>query len=350
MVTFNALIQPLPPSGITLDSPAILRALVPAHRHLAELKGSAKGFPHAGLLLNTLTWVEARASCQIEGSFTTPDELFQADTHPTQAASPAAREVARYRQALMQGFESMRDQQGALTAELLAGLCLALQGSPPPDTEVAGEALHALEAFINDPSPGAGIDPLVCMALAHHQLASSRAFGDSTGQMGRMLCLLYLTQAGLLDAPVLCLSPFLSLHQGHWQRLLQAGAGQGEGPDQDQWEEWTVFTLQAIAQAAQDTLTLVDKLRQHIADTRQHLRQQLPRLYSEALLANLFHHPYTRIEFVQNDLGVTRQTAAKYLRQLAAAGLVREQSAGKAVYFINEPLVGLLFEEERPLA
>ena len=72
------------------------------------------------------------------------------------------------------------------------------------------------------------------------------------------------------------------------------------------------------------------------------LKAWLPKLYSQDLLNNLFRHPYTRIEFVQNDLGVTRQTAAKYLKQLAEKGFVQEQAKGKHLYFINTPLVELL--------
>lgn len=79
-----------------------------------------------------------------------------------------------------------------------------------------------------------------------------------------------------------------------------------------------------------------------MASTKQRLRTECPKLYSQDLLNNLFRHPYTRIEFVQRDLGVTRQTAAKYLKQLAARGMVQEHAQGKQIYFINVPLVQLL--------
>lgn len=42
------------------------------------------------------------------------------------------------------------------------------------------------------------------------------------------------------------------------------------------------------------------------------MRTQLPKLCSQDLLNNLFRHPYTRIQFVRDDLSVTRQTAAAY--------------------------------------
>ena len=64
--------------------------------------------------------------------------------------------------------------------------------------------------------------------------------------------------------------------------------------------------------------------------------------YSQELLNNLFRHPYTRIEYVQKDLSVTRQTAARYLDTLASAGLVEKHRAGKHNYYINTRLVRLL--------
>ena len=50
--------------------------------------------------------------------------------------------------------------------------------------------------------------------------------------------------------------------------------------------------------------------------------------YSQDLLNNLFKHPYTKIEFVERDLGVSRITASKYLNQLATDGLLEKQKTG----------------------
>ncbi len=66
--------------------------------------------------------------------------------------------------------------------------------------------------------------------------------------------------------------------------------------------------------------------------------------YSQDLLNNLFRHPYTRIEYVEKDLNVTRQTAAKYLKELSQNGIVKKVAYGKRIYFINEPLVELLIK------
>ncbi|WP_444894769.1 Fic family protein [Microbulbifer sp. TRSA001] len=64
-------------------------------------------------------------------------------------------------------------------------------------------------------------------------------------------------------------------------------------------------------------------------------------LVTQDLLNNLFRHPYTKIEFVVNDLGVTRLTATKYLDQLVESGFLQKQKIGRVNYYINTPLCDL---------
>jgi Mn-dependent DtxR family transcriptional regulator len=71
-------------------------------------------------------------------------------------------------------------------------------------------------------------------------------------------------------------------------------------------------------------------------------RERLPKIYSQDLLNNLFRYPYTKIEFIERELSISRPTASKYLEQMTAAGLVRKQKLGRTNFYINEPLVALL--------
>jgi Fic family protein len=65
------------------------------------------------------------------------------------------------------------------------------------------------------------------------------------------------------------------------------------------------------------------------------------KFYSQDLLNNLFCHPYTKIEFIQRDLGVTRKTAAKYLDELSVGGFLQKEKIGTNHFFINKPLFEL---------
>ena len=119
----------LPPTDIDFQTTEILIALIDAHRYLAELKGCADSIPNQTILINTLALQEAKASSEVESYVTTQDELFQADLHISEWISPAAKEVFRYREALMHGFEKMRAQQGILSNATLIDLFQLLKGS-----------------------------------------------------------------------------------------------------------------------------------------------------------------------------------------------------------------------------
>lgn len=362
----------LPPAGIDFQTPELLNALVAAHRHLAELKGCAASIPNQEILINTLALQEAKASSEVESYVTTQDELFQADLRIAEWVSPAAKEVSRYREALADGFKRMGEQQGILSNGTLIAMFQMLKNSseafrtsggtvlkneqtgvtvfvPPQDGKQVLLHMQALEQFVNDDAVCRHLDPLIKMALIHHQFESIHPFSDGNGRIGRILCVLYLVQAGLLDSPVLYLSRYINRHKADYYRLLQAV--RDDTPHSfarlAAWRAWVIFMLNGVAQTAQQAVQLVGGMRDLMAQTKRRMRSDTPKLYSQDLLNNLFRHPYTRIEFVQSDLGITRQTAARYLRQLATAGLVQEHSVGKHVYFINAELVRLLTQAEQ---
>jgi Fic family protein len=361
----------LPPSGVDFQTPELLTKLVSAHRYLAELKGCAVSIPNQAILINTLVLQEAKASSAVESYVTTQDELFQADLHIAEWMSPAAKEVSRYREALTHGFKRMRQQQGILGNGTLIALFQLLKNSsenfrtsggtvlknektgatvfvPPQDGAQVQAHMQALEQFINDDTV-CELDPLIKMALIHHQFESIHPFSDGNGRIGRILCVLYLVRTGLLNAPVLYLSRYINQHKRDYYRLLQTIRDTADDAvaNAANWQAWVIFMLTAVAQTARQAVQLMNDMRELMAQTKSRMRTDTPKLYSQDLLNNLFRHPYTRIEFVQRDLNVTRPTATSYLRQLAKAGLVQEHSQGKHVYFINVPLVQLLVQGEQ---
>jgi Fic family protein len=346
----------LPPPG-ELETRAVLRSLASAHRHLAELKGRAAVIPNQGILIDTLSLQEAKASSEIENIVTTQDELFQAEIFPEIAPSGAAKEVALYRDALKCGYKAAGRCKGIITNNVIIEMFQVLKGNtggfrttsgtalrnettgeivyvPPQDVHEITRHMTSLEKFINDDEIS-DLDPLVKMAIIHHQFESIHPFPDGNGRIGRILNVLYLTGVGLLDTPILYLSRAITTRKSEYYRLLQVVRDKGE------WESWILYMLDAVSSTSQSTLTLVEGIRQLMAEYKQRMRAEHPKLYSQDLLNNLFRHPYTRIEFVQNELSITRQTASRYLEQLADAGFVQKHSAGRSNYYINTPLVAL---------
>ncbi len=327
------------------------------------MKGRAATIPNQGILISTLALQEAKASSEIENIVTTQDELFQADVFPEQPSSPAAKEVALYRDALRLGDQRLRASGGLITNNTLIemfrllkqrddgfrtapGTALKHEASgaiifvPPQDAREIVAHMTALERFVNDDN-ASPLDPLIKMAVIHHQFESIHPFPDGNGRIGRILNVLYLTRTGLLEIPILYLSRHITRTKSDYYRLLQAVRDDGV------WEEWVVYMLQAVAETARTTLTLVEGIRGQMADVKRRMRSGLPRLYSQDLLNNLFRHPFTRIEYVQKDLGLkARQTAAKYLDTLAAHGFVEKLSIGRNNYYVNRALVRLFREAQ----
>lgn len=346
----------LPPPG-DLETSAVLRALADAHRRMGELKGRAASIPNQAILIDTLSLQEAKASSEVENIVTTQDELFQASLFLDGPGSAAAKEVANYRDALKCGFDSLIKNKGLLTNNAIVEMFQVLKRTSEgfratPGTALKNEAtgalvyvppqradeivihMNALERFINDDA-ASDLDPLVKMALIHHQFESIHPFSDGNGRIGRIINVLYLTRAGLLDIPILYLSRYVTTHKADYYRLLQAVRDDGA------WEPWLLYVLRAVSETSLQTLQLIEGMRDLMADYKRRLRAHPTIRYSQDLLNNLFRHPYTRIEFLQADLGITRQTAAKYLDQLAEAGFVEKHQQGRNNYYINRPLIGL---------
>jgi Fic family protein len=205
--------------------------------------------------------------------------------------------------------------------------------TPPQSAQEVKQLMNALVDYIHADDE---LDPLLRMAIAHHQFESIHPFYDGNGRTGRVLNLLMLQREGLLDLPVLYLSRYITSTKSEYYRLLQGTRETGD------WEAWCLYMVRGVAATAKSGIRLVKALRDLMLHTKQTLRTQLPKIYSQELLNNLFRYPYTKIEFIERDLHVTRITAAKYLDLLAEQGFVRKQKIGRTNFYINEPLYALL--------
>ncbi len=351
-------IKPLESLDITrFDSPIILKKLAESSRLLAELKGVAVSIPNQGILINTLGLQEAKDSSEIENIVTTHDELFKNDLLPESVNSSATKEVLRYRQALRVGFKQVSEtdlltnnhilliqaelEQNNAGFRKLPGTSLKnLQGEviyePPQDPDEIIQLMNQLERFIND-SALYEVDPLIKMALIHHQFESIHPFYDGNGRTGRIINVVYLVKERLLNTPVLYLSNYIARNKSEYYRLLQAVR------DEDAWEEWVAYMLDAVRDTSEQAIKKVNKIKEALYDYKHRIRDKY-KFYSQDLINNLFAHPYTKIEFVMRDLNVSRLTATKYLDVLADAGFLDKRKIGRINYYINTSLNQILLD------
>ena len=349
------------PLRVELETPSILKSAALAHRYLGELKGRAMSVPSPEILIDTLTLQEARASCEIENIVTTQDDLYRAAVFPESQWSPAAREVTSYRSAIKLGFHQLKENDNLLTNDLLIDIYRVVKSRtdgfrvkegtvlkntftgeivhvPPQDPDEVLEKMDELTRFANDDALSE-LDPLVKMAIIHHQFESIHPFDDGNGRVGRILNMLYLIRCRLLETPILYLSGAITRSKPQYYRLLLAVQQGGA------WEDWVAYMLNAVADTSRDTLRLVENIRSLMAEYEDAIRSKLPRIYSHELLNALFRHPYTRVATMQRDIQVSRPTAAKYLMLLTSEGLLSKRRTGRADYYVNTRLVDLFRED-----
>ncbi len=351
------------PLEIDVESKAILKQVSRANTALAELKGVALAIPNEAILISTLTMQEAKDSSEIENIVTTQDDLYKADADAQQLwVTAAAKEVLNYREALQLGFRLVKERK-LLTNSMIKEIQMQLEGNragfrsqigtvlkdslgnvvyTPPQLGAEVEAyMNNLEAYVNI-AELSEVDPLIKMAIVHHQFESIHPFYDGNGRTGRIINVLYLVLNGLLDLPILYLSRYITRSKMEYYQLIQAVRDR-EGDNTAEWEAWILYILRGVEQTARETIGLVRGISKLMQDYKQVLRPLFGKHYKHELLNNLFFHPYTKIEFMQRVLMVEdRRTAAKYLDRIVDIGLLSKVKFGRENYYINDALVALL--------
>ena len=353
------------PLPYDLETKEVLKQLNRANRKLAELKGVAQTIPNERILISSLTLQEAKDSSEVENIVTTQDDLYRAGLDPShQFINAATKEVLFYREAINEGFRMVRNkdiltlndikrvqeilEQNTAGFRTTPGTQLKRENdgaviyTPPQDGMTIVRYMSNLEQFINDDHLSQ-LDPLIKMAIIHHQFESIHPFYDGNGRTGRIINILYLVITGLLDLPILYLSRYITHNKGEYYRLIQAIRDKNTD-NAAEWEAWILFMLKGVEVTAEDTISLVKNIGRLMAEYKNVIRPDFGSKYNHELLNGLFYHPYTKIDHVVANMQVSRQTASKYLDRIVALGLLKKEKMGKENYYINTRLMNLFIE------
>ncbi|MBX9783962.1 MAG: Fic family protein [Chitinophagaceae bacterium] len=349
--------QQLLPITKELETVQVLKKLAQTHRALAELKGLVTSIPNENILIETLTLREAKESSAIENIISTMDEVYQGNLLDNQFSSPNTKEVHQYAAALKKGFALVK-KNGLLTNNIILQIQETLEENnagfrklpgtkllndktgaviytPPQEYETIINLMQNLEQYINNDEPDRS-DPLIKMAVIHHQFESIHPFYDGNGRTGRIINILYLVQKGLLNLPILYLSNYIIKNKTAYYKLLQ------EVREKENWEDWVMYMLTGVEETATQSIILITGIKNLMQQYKVSIRTHLPKLYSQDLINNLFKYPYTKIEFIERDLQVSRKTAVRYLEQLQGLGVVKKRKVGRNNFYVNEELYKLL--------
>jgi len=350
-------LPPLPPA-VEIETRPVLKLAVEARAAIASLDQASRRIPNPTVLINSIPLLEAQASSEIENIVTTADELFKFAQDDSMLASPETKETLRYRTALFAGFESVRTRPISVTTAL--EVCSIIQSrtmtvrdlpgtyignpttksaiyTPPSGAELIRDKLSNWERFVHN-SPH--LDPLVTMALAHYQFEAIHPFADGNGRTGRILNILLLVDAGLLQQPILYLSRYIIRNRDDYYRLLLAVTANGA------WEDWALFMLEGLRQTAQSTVRKIDAIHQLQERIQERMRAVTPAGANADLLAVLFEQPYCRISNVMARCRVSRPTATGWLNALVDGGVLVDVKIGRERLFVNTEFFQLLVKDD----
>ena len=345
----------LPFNDYDLKTPKILEALNEATRSLAELKGLASSIPNQHILINAITINEAKDSSAIENIVTTHDSIYKVLTE-SGFKEEAAKEVVDYRSAIWRGYEIIKEK-GFISTNVIVELQSMIEPNktgirktpgtnlvnsktgeiiytPPQAESEIRDLLKNLEDYINN--NGDEVDPLIKMALIHYQFETIHPFYDGNGRTGRILNVLYLVLNNLLTSPILYLSNYINKSKDTYYKLFN------EFRENNKYEESIIYILKCIEITSKNTIDLIKQIQNEMESYKEKFMTKLPKIYSDELLYSLFYEVYTRINYIENRCGVTRQTATTYLNSLVDNGLLEYEKVGRESIYKNTRLINLL--------
>jgi Fic family protein len=358
---FAYLADPLPE---TVEmSAATWTAVARAESSLARLDQAARQVPDASYFRRPALRREAQSTSALEGTFAPFVDVLEPDVEDRALFSPEIREILNYVIAAEAAFSWIEDRP--LTSGFIGNLQRALVEGTPGEFDDAGGPRNRLvligprDAPIEDarfvPAPFGdqlrlGLDDwvkwintadrelpsVVQAALAHYQFETLHPFSDGNGRIGRLCIVLQLMRLGILQHPILVVSPWFEArrteYQDHLLRLSQTG----------NWDAWVHFFATGVGAAATTTHQRIDQLLSWQERALHIVRDAGVSGVAERLAGELVWSPVLRAGQVASRHGISHQGAMNALRRLATLGLVRERRRNGRVAFYADEVVALL--------
>jgi Fic family protein len=326
--------------------------------------GISRTIPNTALLTLASLDKEAIASSTIENTIASPEEfvLFQAIGGP---ARDATVEVANYRQAMEEGIRLIKDLpictrlvlrlheillnrtsraqlagklksvQNCIAPDRLVPIAQATFVPPPP--EQTSQLLDDLWKFIHSPS---AMGKIASIGAAHYQFETIHPFGDGNGRVGRILIVLQLVDAGLIEDACVYPSRFFEVHKDEYIDRLQAVR------KHDDLDQWVGFFARAMSESAASTIRLAERIRDVTGRLMTADRGVRRRASHQATIHAFCRRLVLTAQSLAKEAGISQPTAQECIASLMEAGIVREISGKrKGRVYVCQPLFEAIYTD-----
>lgn len=350
--------NPLPPA---LDLAEVAIELAGAMAAIGELRGACRLLPNPYILIRPLQRLEAQTSSAMEGTFTTADELVMAEAGVERNPAKEAQEVNNYIRALSWAIDEMKripistrlikGAHGILIAHvgegrgenkqpgefardqnMIGGASIRSARFVPPPPAETRECMSELEKYINreGKNPAAA---LLDIALVHYQFEAIHPFADGNGRVGRMLISLMAVSEGLLEMPVLYMSPELeAIKDAYIDHMYDVSA-------KSAWEEYISMFLGAATRSCQRAVKTTHRILDLQKDYHARARSISRSNNISAVVDMLFETPVIWPADIVRAVGITDAAARNLLRQLTRAGILHESTEYYPTVWVADELI-----------
>jgi Fic family protein len=334
----------LPPN---LDLVKLINPLGETIQLLGELRGAARRTENPFILVEPLQRREALTTSAMEGTHTSIENLVLEEENLSSTRDENARETFNYVMAIRNAIRNLEKYPISHRVikeahiRLLSGLSnergankrpgeykqaqnwigggrnIANARYVPPPPEKTQICMDDIERYINRENTSL-VERVLDLGVVHYQFEAVHPFGDGNGRIGRMLITLMPMQNGLLDLPLLYLSPFLEQRKDEYIDLMYAVTTKSA------WTEWLQFFLEALKSTCKDTIEKIESL----ISLQMEYKQRVASIGRSAKLPEtvdrLFRYPSTTIPNTMEKLDVTYGAAQSIVKKLVLAGILKE--------------------------
>jgi len=321
-------------------------AAIDASHHLGRLDAIARELlPNPTLLARPTIRREALSTSALEGTYAPAADVLSSEVDIDRPRTQAVVEVLNFIAATERGIERLnelpvcmrmaKELQGILVAgtpsedwqagqvrqtQVLIGPykgCSIREAHfvPPPPGSLLVEGLDQWESWMHEAS---GLHPLVRIAMAHYQFESLHPFTDGNGRIGRLLAILQLIEFGILEEPLINLSPYFEARSERYRYLLREVSTVGA------WDDWIAFFCEALGAQAQEAVSRIRELLAWRDGAVETLKTKRVKGVALDVTAKLIEFPSLAVKGVADSHGVSVQAANNAVARLVEFGVLEE--------------------------
>lgn len=287
-----------------------------ANRCLGELQGLVKNIGSLNLFTDAYMRKEAVDSSEIEGTFVSLTDVFlsEAGSKKPTLMNLNIREVVNFVNSMDYSIKQLqkgksidkdlinnmhkfllkqvrgedkligeyRKQQNWIKDKGATKDILEADFVPPSEKEVE-RLMSYLFDYINEKD---GFMRLIKAGLIHYYFETIHPYEDGNGRVGRTLILLYFIKSGVLDEPILYLSPYFKKYKEVYYSLLM------EVRETGNYGKWIKFFLEGVTETSINTSKKIKELIKLYNDYKNRLTETRATPLSYLILDKFFENPY----------------------------------------------------------